>query len=826
MKSYKLFLIVTFLITSIFNGFSQEVQSATLKYTPADNGFELNIPFKWKFINCYGEVHVTITKNSKNITSQAYIYKGKRYTVSELGAEAFNRPECGLTDLKVDLYNNAYRLGEAKLANVIDWLGGCFGQTYHITKLIGLKDSDYKEKLANLSLKNIRFLTVSSRDYKLEGKIKELEKRKSLKSKINEADKAFNSGDYENAKSLYEAALKIDYSNEHAKNKLKEINQKIKAEKEKLELKKQLNKAKELYNNGDYESAKAAYEKALKMNPNSSEAKSMLNTINEKLKEEAEKKEKERKEKEKNAAVENAKRKEKEKAVSSANSRKHSGVIWGKGTLSKMSQSGSSFQETNLIGLFKVDYDIWTLSGQPAHRYKFYWEWDDALYTGYPQYVSVLRDKVIHIADFKKYPSLLARWNAIKPLYIELECDILYFKNGDEYIADKGTIKIIPEVIGKSGQVVEWSLPASPKWDELFTYTNGMNWSYFRNLGLYEEVNEYAKQFSTSVAWPKYAFEYSNDINFFRSHTYLTSNWIKIGSEEYKNYSTSIRIKKTIWPEEKMMALIEEFQVLEKRAKEEKMDAEDFWNTSENDEKTESTDFWDTPDNAKTVSDVKREKEVLKNRATISKRSPVIAEQRKKYKSLKEPIKISSKLSSLTPRYQLRGKLPRYFKNLTIKIIHGKEVFFSKIDNSGKFSKEIKLQKGINKLQLMLVANKAGKTALKTKDMSVNFVPELDGEGTVTSKNVKITVVDHNSVQDDYYQLYVNDKYVGDVFNRPGRSTTINTVFEPGDNYIELRLYRKKGKGTALKIIINDGEFSKPFSGSKNHKYIISAPFD
>lgn len=709
MKNIKLYCLVISLLICANYCFSQEVQSATLKYTPSENGYELNIPFKWKFINCYGEVHVTITKNSKNITSNTYLYNGKRYTQAELGTEAFQKPECGLTDIQVDLYNDSFRLGEGKLGNVIDWFGGCFGQTYHITKLVGVNDADYKEKLANLSLKNIRFLTVSTRDYKIEGKIKELEKSKSLNNKIKDADRAFNSSDYVNAKKLYEEALKIDYNSEHAKNRIKEINEKLKAEKEKLAIDKQLDEAKELFDNGNYEAAKSAYEKALRMDANNSDAKNMLETINNKLEKEKERKEEERKEKEESEETENAKRKEKEYAVAAANNRKHSGTLWGKGILSKSSQAGSSFQETNLIGLFKTDYDIWSLSGEPAHKFRFYWEWDNALYTGYPQYVSVLKDKVIHIGDFKKYPDLLARWNNIKPLYIELECDILYFKNGNEYIADTGTIIMIPEIIGKSGEIVEWSLPASPKWNELFTYTNGMNWSYFRNLGIYEEIDDYADEFSTDIAWPKYAFEYSDDINFYKNHNYMSSEWITIDDNDYENYSTSISIKKTIWPEEQMMALIEEFKVLEKRGAEEKMEAEDFWNTAENDKKSQNKDFWDTPDNTETLTDIERKKFNRQNLNSINRRNPIIEKQREKYKALQNPFTISEPINnSIVEKnvIEVRGSINKYFQKNSNKVfLHLNGVKQEVNVSNGKFSNPMVLANGENKIKLELQGN-------------------------------------------------------------------------------------------------------------------------
>lgn len=808
-KKCNLFFLICCLIIS-FSSFSQDVQTANLIYTPDKSGYELNVPFKWKFINCFGEVHVTITKNSKDITSSAYIYNGKRYTSQELGSELFIKPEVGLTSILVDLYDGSYRLGEAKLGNVIDWFGGCIGQTYHITQLIGLQDSEYKNKLSSLSLRNLRFADIGSVSLKVESKINELEKQKSIQNKLREADNAYRSNNLESAKTLYEEALKMDANNEQAKSKLQEINTKLKAQKEKEALTAQKDKAKELYDSGNYEAAKQAYEKALAINPNDAEAKRMLGTINDKLKNEKEKKEKERIENEQNAQKANAAKAKKESAVSEASNRRHSGRFISKAVNSRAAQSGTAFQNTNLIGLFRVEYDMWSLSGEPAHKFRFYWEWDNALHTGYPQYVSVLNTEIVHIADLKKYPDLLARWNNIKPLYIEIESDVLSFKNNDNFVASTGRIHIIPEVIGKSGQVVDWSLPSSPKWDELFNYTNYMNWDYFRNLGLYEEIDQYSKEFGNDIAWAKYAFEYSNDINFFQGYSYLSSDHITFTDEDFNNYSSSAYVNKVVWPEAEMLKIIEEFLENERRAKEEKMKPEDFWNSSENDEKAIPDDFWNTPDNSKTVEDVKTENKLSENLTAMKSREPIILKQREKYKALQNPFTITEPKNNSTVNknvIEVKGSINQYFQKNSNKVfLHLNGVKQEVNVSNGRFSNPMVLANGENKIQLELQGN--GFTIKQPQTVYYDGV-DTDIRVTLTwdgSGDLDLRVINPNNVMCSY--SYKNTAGMTlDVDNRGGYGPENISVVDGvrGQYKIQVQNYsRAEGREATVYIFKNE----------------------
>ena len=99
-----------------------------------------------------------------------------------------------------------------------------------------------------------------------------------------------------------------------------------------------------------------------------------------------------------------------------------------------------------------------------------------------------------------------------------------------------------------------------------------------------------------------------------------------------------------------------------------------------------------------------------------------------------------------------------------------------------------------------------------------------EGGGDVSSRNVRICVVDVNSVLDDHYDLHVNGRYVGAVHNIEGGSTCYNVMLMPGNNKVQLRLVKKMGKDTRLKIDINGGEFLGEFTGTHTHNWTINAP--
>ena len=101
-------------------------------------------------------------------------------------------------------------------------------------------------------------------------------------------------------------------------------------------------------------------------------------------------------------------------------------------------------------------------------------------------------------------------------------------------------------------------------------------------------------------------------------------------------------------------------------------------------------------------------------------------------------------------------------------------------------------------------------------------------DGTVTSRDVTISVIDINDIQDDFYDLYVNGTYIGAVENPPGGTTTYPATLNSGSNTIELKLTELQCCDTYLQININSGEFVEYFESIDGvpsiFSWIINAP--
>ena len=226
---YLKFLLIVLFSFCLSNIYSQDFHTETIKFNPKENGHILNIPFSWKFIWFSGDVKIAINRHKKNeITTNTYIYEGKRYTSADIGTEPFTHYDIGLTSIRADVYHNAYFLGNIYMYHVADIsAGGAGGQTYDLSQHLGINDEEYKDKINELSLRNLKIEDFSGKNIYLEAKIKKLEKDKNLNNVLSEADKILLSGDLKNAQNKYEEALRIDYTNNHAKNKLQEIKEKL-----------------------------------------------------------------------------------------------------------------------------------------------------------------------------------------------------------------------------------------------------------------------------------------------------------------------------------------------------------------------------------------------------------------------------------------------------------------------------------------------------------------------------------------------------------------------------------------------------------------------
>lgn len=612
---------------------AQSVQTATVRYTPSGNGYELDIPFSWKFIDCFGEVYVSISCNATNITSNAYKYNGKRYTASDLGSGAFNKPEWGALNVSANVYDNNYRLGRIKMKSLTDWdLGGCYGQTFHFTEMLGLNDADFKNKLASLSLRNLSIDNVTSRNYTLEGQIKVIEKKEKTTAKLNQAANALNSNNLNEAKRLYQEVLSSDPTNSTAKSKINYINSKIREKKEQERIEKERQLAEE---------RRASERKR-------AEAERISNSSN-------------------TNTPSKVKKAPSNKAIN--------GSFWGKNT--KPSSNGSYTQAAHLMGNFRVDYNIWSRSGEPAHKFRFYWEWANASNTGYPIWKSVRGDNILTIKKLQKYPDLMDRWNRIKPEYVEIECYINYFKRNGQDITSTGLggkIKIIPEVIGYSGREVSWSSPSSSDWDELFSSKPLIQTWFINESGIEDELYAYAKKHGDHIAYTKYAFEYADNMDISKTRAfYVNSEYKDFNSINHKDYTTSATISKIVWPNEEIKAIIDDYRQREKEEKEKRMTTPD-------------SDFWNTPENVAEVSTTNKYNQ--KDPIVSSWRSE-LSKRKAKYKALQNPLNVTkSTKNNIT---KIKGSIDKYFVDINASlyiVINGqkKKVY---VDKQGKFDVDI-----------------------------------------------------------------------------------------------------------------------------------------
>lgn len=137
-------------------------ETITLPLSPTkSSGYIGEVRFDYGIRNCYGNISAGF--GNLVVSSNQYLYEGKTYTPSDLGLTEFSKPGLRYTIIFADLYHGSANLGRIKMDNVVFFSGvGCFSETYHITKLAGVKDADYKDKIAELSLRNFEIQVNSS----------------------------------------------------------------------------------------------------------------------------------------------------------------------------------------------------------------------------------------------------------------------------------------------------------------------------------------------------------------------------------------------------------------------------------------------------------------------------------------------------------------------------------------------------------------------------------------------------------------------------------------------------------------------------------------
>jgi hypothetical protein len=157
--------------------YSQASQQLQLNYQPAQgqDGFHINATYTYSLVNCFGMPHITF--GPRKITATGYSYAGKIYYAKDFGKTQLDEPSTGLHHIEADLYHHNNKLNQLNFRNVISYPGlGCFAQSYDLFRDSSIDGKDYREKLNELSLRNVR-LTFESSDYSLRNILRNKEKQ-------------------------------------------------------------------------------------------------------------------------------------------------------------------------------------------------------------------------------------------------------------------------------------------------------------------------------------------------------------------------------------------------------------------------------------------------------------------------------------------------------------------------------------------------------------------------------------------------------------------------------------------------------------------------
>ncbi|MDD2909080.1 MAG: S8 family serine peptidase [Candidatus Gracilibacteria bacterium] len=95
----------------------------------------------------------------------------------------------------------------------------------------------------------------------------------------------------------------------------------------------------------------------------------------------------------------------------------------------------------------------------------------------------------------------------------------------------------------------------------------------------------------------------------------------------------------------------------------------------------------------------------------------------------------------------------------------------------------------------------------------------------VTTRDVQISIIDSNSIQDEYFNLVVNNVVIGKIENLPGSTTTYPVKLKSGDNLLELRITNTAISDTRLTMRLSPDGIEKIFQGNDiSYAWTIRAP--
>ncbi|MDD2917032.1 MAG: S8 family serine peptidase [Candidatus Gracilibacteria bacterium] len=98
-------------------------------------------------------------------------------------------------------------------------------------------------------------------------------------------------------------------------------------------------------------------------------------------------------------------------------------------------------------------------------------------------------------------------------------------------------------------------------------------------------------------------------------------------------------------------------------------------------------------------------------------------------------------------------------------------------------------------------------------------------EFSVSTRDTKISIIDSNTAQDEYFSLVVNGTVIGKVENPPGGTTTYPVTLKSGSNLIELRIANYWISDTRLTMKIDPDGIKKEFYGDDmSYAWTVKAP--
>ena len=211
------------------------------------NGFEFsNLPFRYQFVNCGGDVQMGINYDKKaNYT--AFYMDGKKYykyDIDKLNPSYWPKPDqIELNTVGADLYFKGGFLGKVTLTYIVGNFAGCFGETFDVLAQVGKspKEAIYKDNINDLTLKNVVVLyggPTGGLVGKIEGALKEQKKQEELNAQVqallSSANYQYSVSNFKEAKKLFEQAYRLQPNNQNIKKSIEQSDAAITQEAERV----------------------------------------------------------------------------------------------------------------------------------------------------------------------------------------------------------------------------------------------------------------------------------------------------------------------------------------------------------------------------------------------------------------------------------------------------------------------------------------------------------------------------------------------------------------------------------------------------------------